>query len=735
MVAAGSTVPLVAIAGNPNTGKTTLFNRLTGLGQRVGNYPGVTVDRHTGHVDLSGRDVCLMDVPGCYSLSARSPEEQLAIQALCGLSDVERPAAVVVVVDATQLVRNLYLVLQVIEAGAPTVVALNMVDSLEGAGTQVNARALQRVLEVPVVETCARTGDGLQELKTAIESVLADPRKGKPGPRWAPDDPLLEADAAAVEEALPEAWAPEGESDLRRALALWALISVDEEDELQDVPGELREVVASRRRLARASGRDLDLEVVSGRYDWIQGHAPAFLREVGARRSWSERVDAVLLNAWLGFPIFLLIMGVLFQTLFTWSTPLIDGVDVAFGALAAGVHAAFPAGILRDFITEGLIAGVGSVLVFLPQILLLFLFLGLMEDSGYMARIAFVMDRGMKAVGLHGRAFIPLMSGFACAIPAILATRTMERRRDRVLVMMVVPLMTCSARLPVYTLIIGALFPVAAGAGLIDVQGGLMMGMYLFATTIALLAAGVLARTVLRGPKVPLILELPPYRRPQLRTVLRTMWEKGRVFVTEAGTVILACTVVLWLLLDFPRLPAERAAEFDRRVEAVQAEGLAETESDARLTALANERAAAQRYGSIAGHMGRALEPAIAPLGFDWKIGVGLIGSFAAREVFVATMGIVYGSGGGDDQAAVTSLRSKMKADLRADGRPVYTPLVGISLLVFFALACQCLSTVAVVKRETNGWRWPIFMLTYMTVLAWVVSFAVYQGGRLLGFV
>jgi ferrous iron transport protein B len=401
---------------------------------------------------------------------------------------------------------------------------------------------------------------------------------------------------------------------------------------------------------------------------------------------------------------------------------LIEGV---FDSLANWLRAALPAGLGREFLTEGMIAGVGSVLVFLPQILLLFLFIGLMEDTGYMARAAFLMDRVMRAIGLSGRAFVPMISGYACAVPAILATRTMERQRDRTLTMLVIPLMTCSARLPVYALMIGALFPPSEVFGFVPVQGLLMVGMYLFSTLMALCAAAVLSRTLFKAKTPPLILELPPYSMPHWPSVLRMMWQRSRAFLQQAGGVILVCTIVLWALLHFPR-DAQRAARFEAQRAALVARGAGHAELDA-------EEAAENMRTSFGGRIGHAIEPTIAPLGFDWKIGIGLVGAFAAREVFVTTMGVVYGVGGDVDEASST-LRGKIRAESRADGRPVYTPLVGLTLMIFFALACQCMSTLAAVKRETRGWKWPAFLFAYMGVLAWVASFAVYQGGRALGF-
>jgi ferrous iron transport protein B len=712
----------VAIAGNPNTGKTTLFNRLTGKRAKVGNYPGVTVDRHFGPLTLeSGETVELMDVPGTYSLAARSPEEQLAIQAVAGLHPLERPALVVVVVDATQLIRNLYLVLQLIELDLPVVIALNMVDRLAETGQEVDAKALARELGVPVVPVVAQRGTGMDELGTAITQVLGDPARGRSTWSWETQDPLLANDVVNVGQAVPEEWATDSERR-RRALALWAILSLDEADEL-DVSDELRQIVKKRRHLADASGRNLEEDIIRERYDWLDAHAPAFLRESPASRSRTDKIDAVLLHPALGFAIFLAAMTVLFQSLFAGADPVISWIESAFGWLGAGVESLLPASLFTDLIVNGLIAGVGSVLVFLPQILLLFFFIGLMEDTGYMARVAYLMDRIMRLLGLHGRAFVPMLSGFACAVPAIMATRTMERRRDRLLTMMVVPLMTCSARLPVYGLLIAALFPVGTGRPL--TQGLLLAGMYLFSTVIALAAAAVLGRTMLRGPHVPLLIEMPPYRIPHWPSVVRMMWEKSMVFVKEAGTVILLCTVAMWVLLTFPRDPT-----LDRDYDALRA---AVPEQSSRVAQLDSEEAGARLRASYGGRLGLAIEPTIEPLGFDWKIGVGLIGAFAAREVFVSTMAVVYGLEEHEDETS-TALRDRIRGEKRPDGSRLYTPLVCFSLMVFFALACQCMSTLAAVHRETATWRWPAFLFVYMTTLAWLASLIVYQGGRLLGF-
>ncbi|MFO1011327.1 MAG: ferrous iron transport protein B [Planctomycetota bacterium] len=726
-------LPLVAIAGNPNTGKTTLFNRLTGANLKVGNYPGITVEKHSGRLVLGAREVELFDIPGAYSLSARSREEEIAIQAVAGIPPHEKPDVVVLVADATQLARNLYLVLQVLELGLPVVVALNMCDLLEKRGLAIDVELLRAELGVPVVRVSALRDGEFHALRAAIEDVLARPELGRPGARWVPPAGALQDDVRAVESALPASWLGSGSNAARAsALALWALLSLDENDELGDVPAELRTVVLERRAAAAMKGRQIDAEVIAGRYGWIDARIARIVRERPTPRSFSERIDGVLLNPWTGFPIFLLLMGIVFQSLFSWADPMIQFIERAFASLGSWTASVLPAGLVQDFVEHALIAGVGSVLVFLPQILLLFLFIGVMEDSGYMARLACLMDRLMRALGLHGRAFVPMLSGYACAVPAILATRTMERQRDRVLTMMVIPLMSCSARLPVYGLVIAALFPPATVWGFLPAQGLLMVAMYLFSTLMALGAAAVLSRTLFKAPSVPLIQELPPYRMPHWPSVLRMMWQRSRSFLVGAGTVILGCTVVLWALLSFPK-HAEIAERFDAQRAEVARTVADETARAEQLADLDAEQSSEELRASFGGRLGHAIEPAIEPLGFDWKIGVGLVGAFAAREVFVSTLGVVYGAGKDADEESQT-LRARIREETRLDGKPVYTPLVGLSLMVFFALACQCMSTLAAVYRETKSWRWPLFLFTYMTVLAWIASFAVYQGGMALGF-
>ncbi len=701
----------VVLVGNPNVGKTTLFNRLTGQNARVGNYPGITVERRSGDLALGDDGVAeVVDVPGAYSLTARSPEEQLAINSTLGIGGFEAPDLVVAVVDAGQLIRNLYLVLQLAELRVPLLVVLNMID--EASEPRPDPAAVAELFGAPTLATNARSGEGIEALRTEIARCLNEHTDARLDLAYPAD---LRASLDRVADALPRGWRKNVERD--RALALWALTSIDPEDELESVPPALRERCLDVQR--DLAGRDLDLEVIGARYAFLDAHADRIFGRTAKhppKRAGSARLDRVLLHPVFGFLAFVGIMLLMFLALFSWAEPAIALIEAAFGGLAELAKARLPAGVARDFLTDGVIGGVGNVLVFLPQILLLFLFIGLLEDSGYMARVAYLMDRIMRALGLHGRAFVPMLSGFACAVPAILATRTMERRRDRLLTMMVVPLMTCSARLPVYSLIIAALFPDRTLLGFLPLGAVLMVAMYVFSIVMTLLAAAVIGRTVVRGRRVPLILELPPYRVPLLRGVLRMMWERAWVFLKEAGTVILACTIVLWALLSFPRVEPTPAPP---------AVGVTQpAPSDAALRATALERS----YG---GRLGKALEPALEPLGFDWKIGIGLIGAFAAREVFVSTLGVVYGVGAADEDTS--PLRQRIKSETRADGTPVHSALTGLSLMVFFALACQCMSTLAVVRRETRSWRWPAFLFAYMTTLAYLASLLVYQGGRWLG--
>lgn len=713
----------VVLLGNPNVGKTTLFNALTGQNERVGNYPGVTVERRVGQLKRSGLDIDLVDVPGTYSLSARSMEEQVALHAALGLHGNPRPSLAVVVLDAGQLVRNLYLALQLVEFQVPVLLALTMLDEVRG--NPPNPEAVGAMFGVPCVGINPRQNQGIDGLVRAIVERLQVQRVGD-APVSYPLATRRDIDQVASE--LPAAWRRNVEHD--RAMAAWALLSCSEDDEIE-VPAAIRNACTVVRQTARESQRDLDLELIEARYQYIEARLQGVYaadQTPSPEVDWTERLDSVLLHPVYGFGLFLLIMLFVFQSLFSWTDPAISVIELAVSSVQDWVRESVTHGFFANLFIEGMLGGVGNVIVFLPQILLLFFLIGLLEDSGYMARIAYLMDRVLRGVGLHGRAFVPMLSGLACAVPAVMATRTMERKRDRLLTMMVVPLMTCSARLPVYALVIGALFPPSQVFGLVPVQGLLMVGMYVFSTVTTLLAAWFLGRTLVRGRHVPLLLELPRYRWPSWSNTLRSMWLRTREFLTEAGTVILGFTAIMWLLLSYPAPPA-RLNEANAEPAAVTAQEAPKSDALAAPSAPVTHTAIEYSFG---GRLGRTLEPVMAPLGFDWKLTVGIIGAFSAREVFVSTLALVYGLDDADEES--TPLRERLRAETRADGQPAYSPLVGLSLLVFFALACQCMSTLAVVKRETHSWRWPLLMFGYMTALAYGASFLVFQVGRILGF-
>ncbi len=685
----------VAIAGNPNCGKSTIFNALTGLRQKVGNYPGVTVERKEGSFFGShGEPMNLLDLPGSYSLQIRSPDEAVARDVLLGrLPGIARPDVIVAVIDASNLERNLYLVAQLLELELPVVVALNMVDMAEKAGVLIDLAALRELLGVPVIPMVATKGVGMVELKQALsQTPLSKPK------HRAPFQPLMEEEARALAGQLPVP----AEVAFPEALLLLSLHD-QALDELAAHDSKVIEATRQAQHRLRQAGLDPISALVDARYAWIHTvcHASVSGSGVGDGLSASDRIDMVFTHRIWGWAVFLAIMGLMFFCIFTVAQYPMDWINGGCDWVAEWVGSQMREGDLRSLVTDGIIAGVGGVVIFLPQILILYFFLGILEDTGYMARAAFIMDRLMSRVGLHGKSFIPLLGSFACAIPGIMATRTIENRKDRLVTILVAPLMSCSARLPVYAIMIAVLIPIASGFA----KAGIMLCMYLLGIVTAFLMAWFLKTRIFKGETPMLLLEMPPYRMPSFRSIGLRMWERAGLFLRRAGTVILALSVLLWALATYPKPPDK---------EATPSEALS--------------------Y-SFAGRMGHAIEPIIAPLGFDWKIGIGLIGSFAAREVFVSTMSIVYNvENSEEDDESLVPLRDTMRNETRGDGSPVFTPLVCIGLMVFYVLAMQCISTVAVVRRETNSWRWPLFQLAYMTALAYVATLVVYQGGRLLGY-
>jgi ferrous iron transport protein B len=690
---------IIALAGNPNSGKTTLFNALTGLRQKVANYPGVTVERKTGRVQLPDSTWAdVIDLPGTYSLVARSPDEVIASEVVRGVRgrDTGVPDVVVAVVDASNLARNLYLVSQLLELGRPTVIALTMVDIAERRGNPVSASELEKRLKVPVVPVVGHKGTGVDELLRRVAGAAAG---GVPVAPTYELPPVLRRQVDRVGVVIPPgnaaAW-----------LAIRLLVG-DGGADLDALRTDRAVQDAVRVGLAELSEAEIDpvKEDIEARYRWIDAvvselglHTHASAPVSTRKPTFTQRLDRVLVHRVWGLGIFALIMAVLFVSIFTLATPLMDAMEGGVQWLGALVTGLLPDGPVKDLWTDGIVAGVGGVVVFIPQIAILFAFLAILEDSGYLARAAFLMDRLLRGVGLSGKAFVPLLSSYACAIPGIMATRTMESPRQRLATIFVAPFMSCSARLPVYALLISAFF---ASSGAMA-QAGIMLGLYALGTVAAFATAWVFTRFGNHEPVGSFILELPTYKRPQLRQVARQVWTSTSQFVTRAGTVIFSLSIVLWAAMYYPRMPAAAIVGLDEQ-----------------------QAAAAQLRQSVAGRFGHAIEPVIKPLGYDWKMGVGLVGAFAAREVFVSTMGIVYAAGDVEDDT--TALRDAMAADKYPDGRPVWNAAVACSLLVWFVLAMQCISTLAIVWRETRSWVWPVLMLLYMNALAWVLAWITYR--------
>lgn len=637
--------PRILLVGNPNAGKTMLFNRLTGLKAHVANYPGITVDIREGTLRLPCKNqICVVDLPGTYSLHARSEDEVVTVSGVLGqLGTTSTNDLIVAVVDATQLKRNLYLVSQLLELKRPMIIALTMMDEIQKQDIQINTLLLSQNLSIPVIPLSAVTGAGIDDLLAETDNWLKGFLKSP-----------LEA----------------------------------------------------------GTNSQLSAESITKRYQQIETWLQGVIKKPQSRLTKSRlRADDLLLHRFWG-PIFLvLVFATMFESLFLGATPFMGIMETLISDLSNNLLPLFPPGsLLGSLLTDGIIAGVGSVLIFIPLIAILFFFIGVLEDSGYLARATFLLDRLMSKVGLSGRSFVPLLSGFACAVPAIMATRVIESKKDRLVTILVTPLMSCSARLPVYGLLIAAVFSDAPPLwGFIEIGAVVMFAMLGIGIVAAFCMAALFKKFILKGPAPALILELPPYRMPHWPSLLQNIWTRVCLFLRDAGTIILAMTIVLWGLFAFPQHETKQAIKNQNEIQL-------------------------QIKNSYAGQFGQFIEPVLAPLGFDWKISVAILSSFAAREIFVSTLGVMYGLGHNLDESKMT-LKEALQNDINPEtGKPVYTALVALSLMVFYSLAMQCMSTLATTKKETKSWRWPIVQFSYMTVLAWLCSFVLFQAGSALGF-
>ncbi len=688
-------IKTIAIAGNPNSGKTTLFNAFTKLKQKVGNYPGVTVEKKMGELVLAkDRVVNVIDLPGTYSLAVRSMDEQIAHDVLLGKEkSTQKPDVVVCVVDAGNLERNLYLVSQIQDMQIPIVVALNMMDEAKRQGKRIDVRKLSSLLGAPVVPMVAKRQEGMDEMK----QVVANGVEASYQRQWKMS-PDMEEEIENVVKLLVEQSGMSRPEAFGDAVRLLSQANLPREEDVKSGRYSSDFVKVLRNIQKRLTGKGVRCRsaAIEARYGWIKWVVHQTVVDKNIKKNViTQKIDAVLTHKFLGLGIFVALMGFMFYLIFFLAAYPMGWIEAGFEGLASLIAANMPPGDLQGLMTNGIIAGVGGVLVFLPQILILYFFISLLQDTGYMSRAAFMMDRLMSKVGLHGKSFIPLLSSFACAIPGVMASRTIENPKDRLVTILVAPLMSCSARLPVYTIMIAALIPEATAWE----KARVMLGMYLLGILGACLMAWLFKKTLLKSQRPVFLLELPPYRRPSFRAVIMHMWERSRLFLRRAGTIILTLSIVLWVLMTYPKSDSLEPGEALR--------------------------------GSYAGQLGQFIEPAIKPLGYDWRIGIGLIGSFAAREVFVSTMNIVFNL---SEEAETDTLREAFAKAHWPDGRPLFTPLVCISLMIFFVFALQCVSTLVIVARETGGWGWPFFQLSYMTVLAYVAAFIVYQGGRIFGF-
>ena len=738
----------IALAGNPNSGKTTIYNALTGARQHIGNYPGVTVEKKESTITYNNQQLKIIDLPGTYSLTAYSVEEVVARNVIIN----EKPDVVVDIIDSSNLERNLYLAVQLMELRIPLVFVFNMKDMAQEMGIKIDIKSLSNLFGVPIVETVGSKGDGVKNILDEAIKAAQVPEIKYPVITY---DKVIEKYVNSVEELIKQ-----HSTNIENYNTRWLAVKLLEGDKdvMQVVPSPIvaEEVKRAEIDINKMLGDSPETAIASARYGFISGACQECVTTtVEARHNMSDAIDSVLVNRVLGIPIFLGLMYLVFQLTFTLGDPFMGWIEQFFGFLGDKASALISHDLLKSLIVDGIIGGVGGVIVFLPNIIFLFIAIAILEASGYMARVAFIMDKVMHKIGLHGKSFIPFLIGFGCSVPAIMATRTLDNQRDRILTMLVTPFMSCGARLPIYLLIIPAFFD--------KNQALVLWVVYLIGIVMAIVIAKILGMTVLKGESAPFVMELPPYRIPTLKGVLMQMWERSWLYLKKAGTIILFVSIVMWALTVFPLFPAEKAAEFEQglpeleqaaeekaaelaeigyvimtdenmqeaesinskltEIELAKAEKIAEEldEVNMQIEDINNKVAEAELEYSAAGRIGKFIEPVLAPIGFDWKIGTALIGAFAAKEVFVAQMGIVYSLGeAGEDSEA---LRDKLREN--------YSPLVGFAIMVFALLSAPCMATFAIVKRESNSWKWAFFQFFGMTVVAYIVTFIIYQVGRL----
>ena len=702
----------VALAGNPNCGKTTLFNHLTGARQRVGNFSGVTVTRKEGSVSWKGWKIQLIDLPGTYSLASKTVEERVAREYILE----ERPDLVVDVVDAGNLERNLFLTTQLIEMDLPRVVVLNMIDEVRARGEEIDTETFSKLLSAPVVETVGRTGEGKEALLDAVVE-LAEQRFSSRQIR-VPYDHHLEQAIKRIQNHIARLHPGQIEEERSRWMAIKLL---EGDSDILDREGDhillIQAARAEQLELEASHHEDSQTLLADGRYGFIHGLVQETLQKSGPEQlqSMTRKLDQVLLNRVLGLPLFFFFMWLMFQATFTIGAYPMDWIDAGVGWLSDGMTAAIPEGLVRDMLVEGIIGGVGGIIIFLPNIVLLFLFISFFENTGYMARAAFLMDRFMHGIGLHGKAFIPLLMGFGCNVPAIMATRTIENPKDRLLTILINPFMSCSARLPVYVLLAGIFFSEHAGS--------VVFGLYLAGILVAMGSAWVMKKTMFQGISDPFVMELPPYRLPAPRSVVIHMWEKAVEFLKKVSGIILVGSIIIWFLQAFPQqveLSVDYAVE-QSRIEQTLPAG---AQRQVALSELAYAQVAEEQEKRYLGQIGQAIQPIFEPLGFDWKASIALLTGFVAKEIVVSTFGVLYNTGGEVDEESI-SLREAMSGSM--------SPEVALAFMVFTLLYMPCLATIAVIRRETQSTRWTLFSIGMGLSVAWLLAWVVVRiGGMFL---